>query len=61
MKDDPIVSEVRKVREAHAARFDYDLRAIYEDLKEQERLSGRAYIRLQAKRLGSVKAGEKAV
>ncbi len=36
MKDDPIVTEVRKIREAHAARFNYDLRAIYEDIKKQE-------------------------
>ncbi len=33
---DPIVDEVRKARDAYAARFNYDLRAIYRDLKEQE-------------------------
>ena len=35
MWEDPIVKEVRQVREAYAARFDYDLLAIYRDLKEQ--------------------------
>ena len=37
---DPIVEEVRKVREAHAAKFNYDLRAIYQDLKDRAKQSG---------------------
>jgi hypothetical protein len=37
---DPIVGEVRRVRDAYAARFNYDLRAIYRDLKEKEKRSG---------------------
>lgn len=36
MKDDPIVEEVRQYREQHAAKFNYDLQAIYQDLKAQE-------------------------
>jgi len=43
-KCDPIVKEVRKFREEHAKKFDYNLRLIYEDLIEQERLSGRRFI-----------------
>ena len=42
MKDDPIVEEVRQYREEHAAQFNYDLQAIYQDLKEQEHRSKRA-------------------
>jgi len=41
---DPIVDEVRRARDAYAARFNYDLRAIYRDLKEQERHSGRTIV-----------------
>jgi hypothetical protein len=41
---DPIVDEVRRVRDAYAARFNYDLRAIYRDLKEQEQRSGRKLV-----------------
>ncbi len=41
---DPIVDEARRVRDAYAARFNYDLRAIYRDLKEQERRSEREVI-----------------
>lgn len=41
---DPIVEEVRRVRDAYAARFHYDLRAIYRDLKRQERCGGRKIV-----------------
>ena len=41
---DPIVEEVRRIRDAHAARFGYDLNAIYGDIKEQERRSGHRFV-----------------
>ena len=41
---DPIVDEVRRVREAHAARFNDDLDAIFRDIKEQEKKSGREFV-----------------
>ena len=37
MLTDEIVEEVRANREAHAAKFNYDLRAIYDDLKRLEK------------------------
>ena len=37
---DPIVDEVRRVREAYAARFNYDLRAMFQDIKAQQKRSG---------------------
>ncbi len=43
--EDHIVAEVRAIRDAHAAKFQYDLQAIYEDIKERERTSGRTYVR----------------
>jgi hypothetical protein len=33
---DEIVEEVRNAREAYTSQFDYDLRRIFEDLKEKE-------------------------
>jgi hypothetical protein len=51
MWQDPIVEEVRKIREEHAAKFDYDLARIFADLKEKERTSGREYVTLPPKRL----------
>jgi len=41
---DPIVDEVRRIRDAHAARFNYDLDAIFRDIKEQEKRSGRKFV-----------------
>ena len=42
--NDPIVDEVRRIRDAHAAKFDYDPEAIFRDIKEQENQSGRSYV-----------------
>lgn len=36
MKYDPIGQEVREIRELYAAEFNYDLKALYEDIKRQE-------------------------
>ena len=44
MKQDPIVQEIRDIREAHAAEFDYDLNAIYKDIKQREQKSDRSYV-----------------
>ena len=51
MWEDPIVAEIRRFREEHAARFNYDLRAICEDLKEQERKSGRRFVSYPPRRI----------
>ncbi|GAH87092.1 unnamed protein product, partial [marine sediment metagenome] len=40
IKKDPIVEEIRKIREAHAAKFNYDLNAICADLKKKEKDCG---------------------
>ena len=40
MWEDPIVAEVRKIRDRHAAAFNYDLDAIFQDLKKQEKRAG---------------------
>jgi hypothetical protein len=48
--NDPIVDEVRKIRDAHAARFNYDLDAIFRDIKEQEKKSGRQFVSFPARK-----------
>jgi hypothetical protein len=53
MIDDPIVTEVRKVRDRHAAKFNYDLDAIYRDLKQKEESSGRSYVGYPPRLCGS--------
>ena len=46
---DPIISEVRAVRDAHAARFDYEMAAIFRDIRAMQERSGREYVRLPAR------------
>jgi len=40
MWEDPIVAEVRKIREKLAARFNYDIDALFDYLREREKTSG---------------------
>jgi hypothetical protein len=49
MWEDKIVEETRKVREDYAAKFQYNLEAIYLDLKTQERDSDRKIVSLSPK------------
>ena len=48
MWEDPIVEEVRKIREAHAAKLNYDVRAIVRDARKRQRSSKRRVVSLVA-------------
>ena len=50
MKNDEIIEEIRRHREAHAASFDYDLHRIINDLQQQERESDRKVVTRAPKR-----------
>ena len=50
MWNDPIVEEVRKNRDAYAAKFNYDLQAIYNDLKKAEQKSKRKKVSFKPKK-----------
>ena len=52
---DPIIAEVRAIRQAYAARFDYDVEAIFRDIRARQEASGREYVRLPALREDSVR------
>ena len=47
---DPIIAEVRAIRQAYAARFDYDVEAIFKDIRARQEASGRDYVRLTVRR-----------
>lgn len=51
MKDDPIVEEIRRYRQEHAARFNHDPDLIVEDLIAQQRASGRTYVTFPPRRI----------
>ena len=56
MLNDPIVEEVREIRRLHAKRFNYDLEAIVQDLKRQERESNQRFVTFPPRRLAPVTA-----
>ncbi|WP_148075421.1 hypothetical protein [Bythopirellula goksoeyrii] len=49
MTNDPIVAEVRAVREKHAAQFSYDLKEIFKNIQHHQKSSGRNYVRYPAR------------
>lgn len=51
MTDDPIVAEVRKARQEHAARYNYELPAIFAALKQQEKLHPAPEVSFAPKRI----------
>jgi hypothetical protein len=50
MQKDPIVEGIRGIRKAHAAKFNYDLKAICVDMKKREKECGHPVVTLPAKR-----------
>lgn len=51
MWHDPIVDKIHIIREQHARKFNYNLKAIYDDLKQQEKNSDIQTVSLAVKRL----------
>ena len=52
MQPDPIVDEIREIRERRAARFGYDIRAIVRDAQERDAVGDREVVRLPRRRPG---------
>ena len=51
MYQDPIVEEIRQYRNSHAKKYDYDLDAIFEDLKKSEQASSQKIVNFVSKRI----------
>jgi hypothetical protein len=49
MTADLIVEEIRRLRDAYAKRFNYDIKAMFEDLKKEQRASGRKVVSLSTR------------
>jgi len=56
MWQDPIIAEVRRIREAYIKRFNYDLQALYNALKEQEERNPRPKVSFPPKQVKSLQA-----
>jgi hypothetical protein len=57
MAIDHIVAEVRHAREAYAKQFNYDVHAMWRDLRERQHQSGHPVVSLPPKRIEPVVAG----
>jgi hypothetical protein len=57
--EDPIVSEVRKVRESLSAKFDYDLAAIFADMRARQSSAGSRLVNLERERGKQAEAAER--
>jgi hypothetical protein len=53
MYKDEIVEEIHKYREEYAKSFNYDLKAIFDDLREKQIASGRKFVKLPIKRVSN--------
>ena len=49
--DDPIIAEIRAARDAHAARFGYDVAEIFRDIRAMQDATGSEYVRHPARRV----------
>ena len=50
-RPDPVIAEVRAVRDAIAARADYDVGGIFRRIREMQDESGREYVSYPARRI----------
>lgn len=46
---DPIVDETRQLRQQYAARFNHDLKAICQDLRDRQKKGGRKVVTLPSR------------
>lgn len=47
--EDPVVEEIRRIRDEQAAKFDYNIEKILEDARGREEKSGRTVVNLSPK------------
>ena len=44
IKPDPVIAELHRIKDEHAKKFNYDVRAMMADLRERQKTSGRTYV-----------------
>jgi hypothetical protein len=52
--NDSIVEEIRRIKEEIAKQYNYDVRALASALQEEQRQSGREFVRREPKRVPTV-------
>jgi hypothetical protein len=51
MKLDPVLAEVRRIREEYALKFNGDIKAMMDDMRQRQLASGRETVALPPKRI----------
>ncbi len=44
IQPDPVIAELHRIKDEHAKKFNYDVRAMMADLRERQKTSGRTYV-----------------
>lgn len=44
IQPDPVIAELHRIKDEHAKKFNYDVRAMMADLRERQKASGRTYV-----------------
>ncbi len=57
MKADPIIAEVWAIRDEYAARFNYDVKKMFRDLRKRQQESGRDYLSNRPRLLDAARRG----
>lgn len=55
---DEVIKELWNIKEEHAAKFNYDLEAIFRDLKERQEKSGRVVVSFAPKKTEEIEIEE---
>jgi len=50
---DPVIAEVHAVRDDHAARFEYNLPAIFRDIRSMQNSSGKEFVRYPTRKVSA--------
>jgi hypothetical protein len=56
--EDPIVKEVREIRDSIARQCNYDVRALFQHIKAHERASGRNFVTYPPNRIKPERPGQ---
>jgi hypothetical protein len=55
---DPIIDEIRRIRDEHAARHNYDIRSIVREIRQRQKESGGTYVTLPPRKPTSLPVRE---
>jgi hypothetical protein len=48
--EDQVINEIRAIKDRLASKYNYDLRAMYSDIEQKQKLSGRKIVNLSKNR-----------